>query len=167
MSEKHDNDIHELIERARIAEEEARREMVGIRFAIHQEKHEASRAIDSLYADKVSAARANIEAAVQAHRNAREGLPDHPWVGRRVYQMQETRMSVWEPSKRVRVEGVVETVRSGTPFAENLTDYKTPKIGDHIVRLLKKDGKLGIKFAGMTQRSVWLLVDGDQDKKDN
>lgn len=85
--------------------------------------------------------------------------PDHEWEGRRVFRMVPGGGRAWNPRPDVREEGIVETVRQGSRFANNLSTYSTPRVGDVIVRSLKKDGSRALKFdrLGSSYRP-WSLV---------
>lgn len=121
------------------------------------------RRLRALIDDKVRAARAEIEAA---HREAtdaasaaamsaratlqqvKDATPDHPWTGKRVFKMVRQGRS-YENRPAARIDGVVETVRSQTPFPANTGLYSRPPVGAPLVRLLTKDGSPGVRFDSM------------------
>lgn len=89
----------------------------------------------------------------------------HEWEGKIVerHERQRRGSSIWNRTyENVTVRGVVEVCRKGTQFAENLSQYDTPKIGTAFVRLLKKDGTPGKKITNLN--SGWRLAAGEQSK---
>lgn len=117
----------------------------------------------------VSAAQKAWNDAEQALREATDAATaDHEWEGRRVFRMVRPRgVNFYMRSNvpEVREEGVVETVRQTSEFAGNLSSYSRPKIGDVIVRSLKKDGSPALKFDKLDSRKPWSLVSPSTPEK--
>lgn len=105
----------------------------------------ARNAVHEKFAGQINPLREAAAAARMAVTQVKNAVPDHEWEGLKVFRMVSRGYSFQRLSPS-RVEGIVETVRIGTRFAENLSHYSTPEIGDVIVRLLKKDGTPGLKF---------------------
>ncbi len=90
-----------------------------------------------------------------------EAAPDHEWTGKRVFKMEDTVLKSsfgWQKIGEKRVEGVVEMMRPGVTWPQK---YRIPDVGEPFVRLLKKDGKPGVKCEHfMSWRDVrWQLVE--------
>jgi hypothetical protein len=63
------------------------------------------------------------------------------WERRQSYDRKPT------PWTKTTDTGVLEVVTRESRFADNLASYSRPSVGTIILRLCKKDGELGIKFA--------------------
>lgn len=113
------------------------------------------------HAAEMASALAEIREARLAHLAAQDATPDHPWTGKRVFKMETPRGSrSWDRRPPVRVEGVVETRRSSTPFPANRAVYSIPAVGDPFVRFLKKDGTPAAAFERIYRfPEAWALVD--------
>ena len=124
----------------------------------------ATNAIREAYSDRLAEARAAVRAATIAHTAALDATPDHPWTGKRVFKMQPGGGRIWERKPPVRVEGIADTWRSNSPAPANTSKWNIPKIGEPIVRFLKKDGSAGAKFERLQNYSggtAWKLVEDE------
>ena len=123
---------------------------------------EASDQVKASFADRIRAAKAELDEAETAHTLAQDGATKpHKWEGRRVARTLEKR-GRWGGAPSFEVQtGIVETVTSATAFAANLGSYRRPEIGAVIVRQLKKDGTPGKDFRmfvdWQSQTSPWSL----------
>lgn len=124
----------------------------------------AKEGVRAQYAERMLVLAKAVQDAEAALLNVKNSSPDHEWEGRKVYKM-VPRGTRYMPLDPERVEGIIETVRIGARFANNLAHYSRPGIGAVIVRHLKKDGKPGLKFSMTFDGSLrgWLLAeDADQ-----
>lgn len=124
----------------------------------------ATEAVYAEYAPRISACRAGIEAAQAALDQHLEQTTSHPWDGKRVYR-DVRRRSLFKGGERTdRERGMVEVVRSGSQFPTNMK-YGRPRVGDVIIRALKKDGNPSLKVAAHQHvsdvTSGWTLEDSD------
>lgn len=125
---------------------------------IKKEAREAAREVEERRASELSAVRQARTAVQRDLLAAKDRLPDHEWTGKRVYKMMSRGGFRREP---VRVDGIVETVRSTTVWPDNISRYRMIAIGKPLVRLLKADGKPGVKFEEMNgEHHGWKLVEG-------
>jgi hypothetical protein len=99
----------------------------------------------------VSLARAEVQRAIAA------ATPDHEWEGRTVERVAVThdRWSHRETS-RTTIRGIVYTAKPGVDCGPGHNSWRKPAPGTAMVRLLKKDGKPGLKSEEM--RGRWSLV---------
>jgi hypothetical protein len=140
-------DYETRLNQAQQAERDAASALAKLRGRERQEIAEATAAIHERYREEANElARRSVEASQHLRRVADE-CPDHPWTGKKVFQV-VPRLSRY--ARRLegedRVEGTVETWRSDTPRPGNLSRWYTPNVGQPIVRLHKKDGTPGLKF---------------------
>jgi hypothetical protein len=120
-------------------------EVRAIEKCIADEIAQASVAVRKRHEAVLVAAQQGRSAARIALTAAQDAGPEHEWTGQRVTKL----VPNWKYGRLQSTEtltGIVETVRSTTEFAGNLPLYGRPRIGDPIVRLLKKDGTPGLKF---------------------
>lgn len=126
--------------------------------AFREAKREVENRIVAEYAERYKAARDAKYAAENTLREHINATASHEWEGRKVVRTSERYKSVWATRTTTVVEyGVVEVARSNTQFPANLRAWGLPKLGKPFVRLLKKDGKLGLKFESFTDD--WQLAE--------
>lgn len=89
----------------------------------------------------ITARRTPLNIELRERRDADALNNQHAWAGKKVTRIKKTGRP-WN-RKCETLFGVVETVTSKSEFPENL---RRPRVGDTIVRLLKKDGTPGLKF---------------------
>ena len=129
------------------------------RAVMNKEIATAKAEIQARHADAISAVAQVFRDAREVLRIAKDAVADYPWAGKRVFKMAPGSYS-WDRNPRmVRVEGLVETMRSTTELPGNASRWNRPPIGSPIVRLLKKDGTPGLKFETMREHSGWKLAD--------
>jgi len=91
---------------------------------------------------------------------AKEAAATHEWVGKKVVRT-EVKYKRWGPDEKTQVYGIVEIVGPSNPWSGRA--YSAVSAGDPVVRLLKKDGKPGLKherLCGISgSHSLWSLVD--------
>ena len=100
---------------------------------------------ETQFDDAVAVARAEKIAADNAVVAHIEAEASHPWEGKKVFRDVSVWRGLW-PSKAIskREEGVVEIVRRSSQFPANMR-YSQPRIGQAVVRLLKKDGSPSLR----------------------
>lgn len=136
------------VDEAEAAVRAARHALATVTDAIDAEVAAAKAAIVAAHATARRAADDALFAANAALREANDRTPDHPWTGRRVFKLARAPgQAAWERHPAmIRVEGMVETVRSSTEFPLNTSRYSRPNVGSAIVRPLTKSGQPGIRF---------------------
>lgn len=103
------------------------------------------------YEPEVSAIDKAIAEAERHLTEVKEQSPRHEWDGRKVERKEKIYQRFSSRDDRVEtVYGIVETRTRETKFADNAPSYRLPEMGEAFVRLLKKDGKPGMKFEPMT-----------------
>ena len=136
-----------MSEETKKAFDEAERAVWTLRRQRDVEISSARAQIMDKYMPQLAAAEHLAHEAAEAHRASEDALAAHPWEGRRVYREAEVRNSRWSRSSRiVREEAIFEVYRSWTPVPGNMSRWRLPQIGQHIVRPLKKDGTPGLKI---------------------
>lgn len=148
------------IEQAKAAVEAADRARRAVEREIRDAEEAAKAAIRAQFDARLKAAWEGVNDARAALVAAQDQTPDHPWTGKRVFRM-EQRGRVWERRTPIRIEGIVETVRSTTVFPENTAQWRCPGIGQPIVRLLKKDGSPSKRFEEMSRHTSWKLAEAE------
>lgn len=138
--------------------------------AIIREQEEAiDAARDRVYeefADRVDAASRELRDAVRAASTLEDQILDaktHKWEGRIVEQQITKGRFSWE-KKEVTVYGIIEVRRSTTEFPETIRYISSlPRHGEPFIRLLKANGKPGLKFEHMShignKLGKWKLSD--------
>jgi predicted DCC family thiol-disulfide oxidoreductase YuxK len=147
-----EDEAEEAVQRAKTA-------LLTLKDARDDERRRFLVQLEDKYAARLKAAAKAIEATEALWRETRDlVIPDHAWEGRRVYRMVQLRFGIHAPWSRT--EGIVETVRKDTKFPANLTAYRIPELGAVIVRLVRRDGGLGIRFFPFADsRNPWSAVD--------
>lgn len=140
------------VETARRIEHEARAAVAKIEADAREIGQNAER--DARFSLGIEAAREGVKVAIVARMAAENQLPPHEWDGRRVFRMRNVGRG-YGP-QYVREEGVVETRYHSTVFPANVGSYSMPRLGEGFVRLIKKNGTVGSKFAGLRD---WQLAD--------
>jgi hypothetical protein len=111
--------------------------------------------------DKYSDARYEIlrkqGAAKQALQDAETAaVVPHKYEGEKVFQQLPHRS--WEHPKDP-IFGVIQTYTPDMPLPDNMAGYMKPRIGETVVRLLKKNGEPGLKINRLSAaRRGWTLV---------
>jgi hypothetical protein len=121
----------------------------------------ATNEVHANYADPMHAANLAVAVARDALTAHISATATHPWDGKRVFRM-VTVGRVWENRGKKREDGLVEVVRSDSVFAGNLSPWYQPRVGQVIVRQIKKDGTPSLKFH-QSYRDIqdsWQLVEG-------
>lgn len=121
----------------------------------------ATREIHEEYREQANALSLAAGAAERAVTEALSAGATHEWEGKKVARKERKGGSPYLSSsaKLVDVFGVVEICREGTEFPGNLSRFRTPKIGDAFVRLLKADGTPGKNITNLN--AGWSLADGE------
>jgi len=113
---------------------------------------QAIREIKAAHKSAIDGAQAALSAAQAELRRAQnESVPDHEWVGRRVYRMEPQYSGSGyfrTRSGEKRVVGVAFTHRHGIDLGPGWT-WNKPEVGTPMVRLLKKDGAEGAKTVSL------------------
>lgn len=127
---------------------------------VEREKSAAVYAVELEWRPKIGEATRALGEAKRALRQAENAAtPDHEWTGKKVYRIEEcfSRRS-YKKIGETRLEGVVETYRHGVTLGRGHYVYK---IGQPIVRLLKKDGTPGLKTENLdrTFGGEWKLAE--------
>jgi hypothetical protein len=148
----------EAIEQAEAAVVAARKRLNEIDAQIRQEVEKATSQIKTLFAAELQVAFLAVQGCERNLTAAKDRLPDHPWTGKRVFRMKSVGR-FWERRPPVRIEGIVETMRSTTTLPGNTASYSRPALGAGFARLLKKDGTPGLQFESFGRNDGWKLVD--------
>lgn len=153
------------LEQAEQARAAARSALESVEHIARLEAKAASDEVMAKHAPLIAVKRAEHLAAEAALKAAKDRLPDHPWTGKRVYWMKSQGWS-YERLPEKRVEGIVETYRSTSELPGNTAIYSRPRIGQAIVRALKKDGTPGSRFEILHETGYrrWKLCDEEQAK---
>lgn len=115
--------------------------------ARNTEVMEVRRKIEENHKPIIDAAKARQRAASRAIAEFRGQIASHPWEGKRV------RRDEMKYGKRAgTIRGVVEIRRIGTIFAENV-GFR-PSYGVAFVRLIKADGKVGIRIDSVQGEAI-------------
>lgn len=104
-------------------------------------------AVKARHEPSIRLAKEAFTSAAQALREAESAAtPDHEWEGKTVCRtVEEWSGPRWNrQSTKTTERGVVFTYRHGIDLGPGWT-WSTPAIGEPMVRLLKKDGKPGVK----------------------
>lgn len=119
----------------------------------------ATRAIHEEYRERADALSLAAGKAERAVTEALSAGATHEWEGRKVTRMERKANSPWSrrSAEMVAIFGVVEVCREGTEFPANLSRFRTPKIGNEFVRLLKADGTPGKMVTNLN--AGWKLAD--------
>jgi hypothetical protein len=131
---QHLRDLLDAAERALRLADIARREAV---------RH-ATDAVHAEYAPHIADCRANIEAAQAALNEHLEQKTSHPWDGKIVWKDMRILAPFSSKIRTVRTRGIVEVVRSTSKFPVSMK-YGRPRVGDVIIRAIKKDGTPSLK----------------------
>lgn len=149
---------------AQVLVDAANAESTRIQRVVNEEIAATTVAIQARHRQAIDAVKAQIVAAREAMRLAKDALPDHPWNGKRVFKHAAAPGRGSWNRQTIRLEGIVETVRSHTEFPLNTASYSRPMIGKPLVRLLAKNGKLGRRFETMNgDHHGWKLVEEPQN----
>ena len=123
----------------------------------------AKAAVNARYNDHLRAASAAVSAAQQALDDHIDATASHPWDGKRVYRVEPVRNRyTGRQVGEERLDGIVEVVRQSSQFPDNKR-YGLPRLGEVIVRKLKKDGSPSLHWhdshilRDLTE--VWTLAD--------
>lgn len=119
----------------------------------------ATREIHDRYREQANALSNAAGVAERAVTEALSAGATHEWEGRKVTRMERKANSPWSrrSAEMVAIFGVVEVCREGTEFPANLSRFRTPKIGNEFVRLLKADGTPGKMVTNLN--AGWKLAD--------
>lgn len=143
----------------RFAATEAERAYQTLVAARKAEIEAATTAIHDRYREQANALSLASGVAERAVTEALSAGATHEWEGRKVTRMERKANSPWsrKSAEMVPIYGVVEICREGTEFPGNLSRFRSPKIGDAFVRLLKADGKPGKMVTNLN--TGWKLAD--------
>lgn len=152
--------IPPTLEQATLASAQAHASLNQLTTEIYREKQRAEQEVIDRHAADLAARRAIAAACERDLRAAKDReLPAHEWEGKKVWHVAR-RGSAWNRIE-VRVEGVVETMRTTTRLPNNTPSWREPPLGYPFVRLLKADGTPGTKFMSFNQDyQQWKLVAG-------
>lgn len=140
------------VEAAKSAEREAEVVLAASRLALETEV----KALRAKHEPIIQAADKALRDAKRQRADAESSAtPDHPWEGQTV----EGPESSWRRNSDI-VRGVVFTYRPGTVLGPGHT-YSRPEVGDRFVRLLKKDGKPGLRSVALNE---WFALSSGERK---
>ena len=125
--------------------------------ALDEVVREERRAVIDKYSDACHEILRKQGAAKQALQDAEAAaVVPHKYEGEKVFQQRSHRS--WETPKEP-VFGIIQTYTPGVLLPDNTANYAKPRIGSVIVRLLKKNGKPGLKIdRGFNSWGGWKLV---------
>lgn len=152
----------ELLKAAESAVGEATSQKYDLVKRFESEIDAAKAAIRLRYQPEADALDKAIADAKRHLDEIKEQAPRHKWEWRKVERKEKIYQRFSSAVLRTEtVYGIVETRTRETKFADNLSSYRLPEIGVAFVRLLKKDGKPGLKFEsinhGWDSHTRWKL----------
>ena len=119
----------------------------ALRVAEYARSEAVRRARDAAHAEHephIADCRAAIEAAQAALNEHLEQTTSHPWDGKIVYKDVRHLAPFSSKTYITRERGMVEVVRSASQFPASMK-YNRPRVGDVIIRAIKKDGTPSLK----------------------
>lgn len=154
------------------ASDQAYKEIEGERRAAVEK---AKAAVYADFEDRVRVAAERKRVALKAGREYTDANASHRWEGKRVFKIKRDYGRGYSSKfKEVRVEGIVEVRRTGTPMPGNVS-WNLPRLGQPFVRLVKANGEPGLKIdrAGPDDKKgfinsedrppIWSLVEEGED----